>query len=208
MPYCSRCGKEYREGAASCSGCHTLLSAEQRKPKPKVDQPEPGDPNKDPFFPFWRGLDEQLCSEICLVLKQAAVRYRVLHRDDHLLFLPNQVPHEIGVPGSLFEQAVAAVKEAFGADESGSEDAVPLLPSPYPKYESDPLERDNRDASVEIWSGPGSPLQMAVEDMLRDEKILTRWQWSKGRWYAFVLPEDESRARGLVCRFRDPDTPE
>ncbi len=70
------------------------------------------------------------------------------------------------------------------------------------------LDRDFRRASVEIWAGEPSPQQEKIEDILWNNKVLTRWQWIKGRWYAFVFPEDESRARELIRDIRAPESPE
>lgn len=207
MPYCPRCGKEHQEGLASCQGCHTLLTRESTE-EPADAPSEPGDPNRDPYFPIWRGDDEQLCSELCLVLEEAGILHRRLHPEDHLLRLPNQPLHGIAVPGSLFEKAESAIAEAFGKDEETGQDAVALLPSPFPRYEPDPMDRDSREASIEVWSGGASPQQENVEEILRENKVLTRWQWIKGRWYAFVFPDDESRAHDLLKDVRDVDLPE
>ncbi len=207
MLYCPRCGHEYEEGVASCLGCHNPLIADDSEPG---DSPSaPGHPNRDPYFPIWRGNDEPLCLELCHVLEEAGVLHRALHAEDRLLHLPNQPSHEIGVPGSSYEKAEAVIKEAFGKIEETGEDAVVLLPSPFPRYELDPmLDRDFRRASVEIWAGEPSPQQEKIEDILWNNKVLTRWQWIKGRWYAFVFPEDESRARELIRDIRAPESPE
>jgi hypothetical protein len=84
----------------------------------------PGDPNEDPFCSFWKGTDLRVCTEICTVLDEAGIPHKTIRRQDHLFNLNNQSPYEVGVPASLYEKAELAIKEAFGTDAEGAEDAV------------------------------------------------------------------------------------
>jgi hypothetical protein len=207
MLYCPRCGAEYREGYSSCSDCHVLLVRDLSRETDAESLAEPGDPNLDPFCSFWRGDDAQICAELCSILDEAGIPHRTVHRADHLFHFPTQIPHELGVPASFYEKAELAVKEAFGTEDASGEDAVRLLPSPYPKFEEDPLQRNTDDATVEIWSGEASPSQEKIEESLRENKVLTRWQWIDREWFAFVTPEDEPRAREIIRVILEPTLP-
>jgi hypothetical protein len=90
------------------------------------DEPQatPGDPNEDPFCSFWKGTDLRVCTEVCTVLDEAGIQHKTIRRQDHLFNLNNQAPYEVGVPASLYEKAELAIKDAFGTDAEGSEDAV------------------------------------------------------------------------------------
>ncbi len=210
MLYCPQCRAEYREGYSSCSDCHVLLVREQPRSHAQESVPEPGDPNRDPFCSFWRGDDAQICEELCTILDEAAIPHKTVHRSDHLFNIANQVPYELGVPASLYEKAELAVKEAFGTDEATGEDAVPLLPAPHVpgRKPSGPVPYDPQnwfpeDATVEVWAGEPPTLQEFIEASLREHEILTRWQWSEGKWLAFVLPQDDERAHKLIREIRD-----
>ena len=87
-------------------------------------EPEPGDPNEDPFCSFWKGTDLRVCTEICTVLDEAGIPHKTIRRQDHLFNLNNQSPYEVGVPASMYEKAELAIKNAFGTDAEGAEDAV------------------------------------------------------------------------------------
>jgi len=84
----------------------------------------PGDPNEDPFCSFWKGTDLRVCTEVCTVLDEAGIPHKTIRRQDHLFNFNNQVPYEVGVPASLYEKAELAIKDAFGTDAEGAEDAV------------------------------------------------------------------------------------
>jgi hypothetical protein len=205
MLHCPQCGVEYRHGYTSCADCHVFLV---HQPLPEVRPealPEPGDPNLDPFCSFWRGDDAQICAELCSILDEAGIPHRTVHRADHLFHFPTEIPHELGVPASFYEKAELAVKEAFGIEEASGEGAVPLLPAPYvPSREFsgpvpyNPQNWSPEDATVEVWAGDRPALQEFIETSLREHEILTRWQWSDGKWTAFVLPQDDERAHKLI----------
>ena len=84
----------------------------------------PGDPRKDPFCSFWKGVDLRVCTEICTVLDEAGIPHKTIRRQDHLFNFNNQAPYEVGVPASLYEKAELAIQEAFGTDAEGAEDGV------------------------------------------------------------------------------------
>jgi hypothetical protein len=83
-----------------------------------------GDPNEDPFCSFWKGTDLRVCTEVCSVLDEAGIPHKTIRRQDHMFNLNNQSPYEVGVPASLYERAELVIKDAFGTDAEGAEDAV------------------------------------------------------------------------------------
>jgi hypothetical protein len=125
---CPQCKAEYRRGFTVCRDCDVALVESPRVPEENLVDSEPpatpGDPRKDPFCSFWKGTDLRVCTEICTVLDEARIPYKTIRRQDHLFNLNNQSPYEVGVPASLYEKAELAIKEAFGTDAEGAEDAV------------------------------------------------------------------------------------
>ena len=139
---CPKCKAEYRSGFIICADCEVPLveraelvaarttpGASADEPhsgaaEPEAARPEPGDPNEDPFCSFWKGTDLRVCTEICTVLDEAGIPHKTIRRQDHLFNLSNQPPYQIGVPASMYENAELAVKNAFGTDAEGAEDAV------------------------------------------------------------------------------------
>ena len=125
---CPQCKAEYRRGFTVCADCAVPLveSTELARVGTGGDEPPatPGDPNEDPFCSFWKGTDLRVCTEVCTVLDEAGIQHKTIRRQDHLFNLNNQAPYEVGVPASLYEKAELAIKDAFGTDAEGSEDAV------------------------------------------------------------------------------------
>ena len=141
---CPQCKAEYRSGFTVCKDCEvplvepTDLAAARVAGRSLDDEskregagrqavagePEPGDPNEDPFCSFWKGTDLRVCTEICTVLDEAGIPHKTIRRQDHLFNLNNQSPYEVGVPASMYEKAELAIKNAFGTDAEGAEDAV------------------------------------------------------------------------------------
>jgi hypothetical protein len=89
-----------------------------------------GDPNTDPFCSFWKGTDLRVCTEVCTVLDEAGIPHKTIRRQDHLFHLNSQASYQVGVPASLYEKAEHAIRDAFGPEGDGNEDAVKLLPAP------------------------------------------------------------------------------
>jgi len=139
---CPQCKTEYRKGFTVCTDCEVplveptaLVAARvaRRAPDEESDGAgaeqhtaagEPGDPNEDPFCSFWKGTDLRVCTEICAALDEAGIPHKTIRRQDHLFNLNNQSPYEVGVPASMYEKAELAIKDSFGADTEGAEDAV------------------------------------------------------------------------------------
>jgi hypothetical protein len=85
----------------------------------------PGDEG-DPFCAFWQGDDARLHAELCTVLDEAGIPQKTVRREDHLFNLRSFPAFQMGVPFSLFEKAETAVKDAYEADASGTDDVQSL----------------------------------------------------------------------------------
>ena len=125
---CPQCKAEYQRGFTECADCGVplVVSTELARVSTAEEEPAatPGDPNEDPFCSFWKGTDLRVCTEVCTVLDEAGIPHKTIRRQDHLFNFNNQVPYEVGVPASLYEKAELAIKDAFGTDAEGAEDAV------------------------------------------------------------------------------------
>ena len=123
---CPRCRAEYRPGFTRCNDCdldlvavppggaQALAALLSHGESGGFSEADPGDPNQDPFCSFWKGTDARVCTELCAVLEESGIPHKTIHREDHLFNFAHQVPYEVGVPASLYEQAENAIKEAFG----------------------------------------------------------------------------------------------
>ncbi|MFI5094935.1 MAG: hypothetical protein WCE50_01715 [Candidatus Acidiferrum sp.] len=89
---------------------------------------EPGDSDEDPFCSFWNGDDPRIHAELCELLDKENIPHKTVLRADHLFHISNFPAFQIGIPFSMFERGEAAVKEAYGSEES-IEPASRLLPS-------------------------------------------------------------------------------
>ena len=119
----------------------------------------PEDPNEDPFCSFWKGTDLRVCTEICTVLDEAGIPHKTIRRQDHLFNFNNQAPYEVGVPASLYEKAELAIKEAFGTDAEGAEDAV---------YESEEAKLLPEQTNHVVDAGILSPLMNVAKSKGRE----------------------------------------
>jgi hypothetical protein len=160
---CPRCRAEYRRGFTECADCGVALvepaellegSAVNRE-----NAAAPGDPTEDPFCSFWKGTDLRVCTEICTVLDEAGIPHKTIRRQDHLFNFSNQAPYEVGVPASLYEKAELAIKEAFGTDAEGAEDAV---------YESEEAKLLPEQTNHVVDAGILSPLMNVAKSKGRE----------------------------------------
>ena len=173
----------------------------------------PGDPRKDPFCSFWKGVDLRVCTEICTVLDEAGIPHKTIRRQDHLFNFNNQAPYEVGVPASLYEKAELAIQEAFGTDEQTGEDAVPLLPPPEEDLRTTKREVESgewypEDATALAWDGDAADWRNMIEMSLKENDIRMRWEMKDGKPQLFVLPEDEERAKEIVREILEGQPPE
>ena len=208
-----------------------LVWETQYAPGPAGAPAEPGDPNEDPFCSFWKGEDARVHAELCEVLDEAGVRHNTVYRRDHLFNLRNFPAYEIGVPFSLFEKAETAVKEAYGTqdmEEIGSwelqklledrSDRIRKLPEmltpaesediPGPPTAGDEAGRFEEDATANVWeTETGEPSDFLVA-ALHENGIRCRVDREGSQAAAYVLAEDEARARELVREVVEGQAPE
>jgi len=222
--FCPECKAEYRQGFTVCADCDIPLV--NKLPGPSLDpekEPEHGNSrpldevDEDPFCAFWSGDDPRVHAELCAILEEVGIPYKTLRRQDFLFRLPGTVALKLGVPFSRFEQAEAAVKEAFGADEESGADAVKLLPAPdEPAADESFALRDDwdpenwlpEDATVEVWSGDQPELAEMLGASLRENQIHDRWDTRGSKRLLLVLPQDEHRAREIVREVVEGTPPE
>src|SRR5260370_585137 len=129
--FCPEWKAEYRPGVTRCSDCDVDLVYE---PPPAARglgatgedglQTEDSD---DPFCSFWQGDDPRIHAELCELLKEEGIPHKTIRREDHLFNLHTKSAFEIGIPFSQFEKAEAAIKAAYGTEDS-QQDAARLLP--------------------------------------------------------------------------------
>lgn len=81
-----------------------------------------------------------------------------------------------------------------GEEKGGEADAlrIPVSDEWFPE-----------DATAEVWSGDPPELQEIIEMSLRENDVRTRWESSGEKPVAFVLPEDEARARDIIREITD-----
>jgi hypothetical protein len=218
--FCPQCKVEYRAGFTRCSDCDVDLVHELPKTAIELADPEPGDPNEDPFCSFWKGEDARVHAELCTVLDEAGIPHNTVFRRDHLFNMRNFAAYEIGVPFSLFEKAENVVKAAYATDEvedvGSGEFQMPLLensaPSMRPETLTPPPDDDlpgpptagentdwfPEDATVKLWSGSGEQSAEFLVAALHENGIPCRLDKTDQREELYVLPQDENRAREIV----------
>jgi hypothetical protein len=160
---CPKCKAEYRRGFTECADCGVALVEPAELLEGSAVNSEraaaPGDPNEDPFCSFWKGTDLRVCTEICTVLDEEGIPHKTIRRQDHLFNLNNQSPYEVGVPASMYEKAELAIKDAFGTDAEGAEDAV---------YESEEAKLLPEQANHVVDAGILSPLMNVAKSKGRE----------------------------------------
>jgi hypothetical protein len=231
--FCPQCKVEYRAGFARCSDCDLDLVHELPKTAIELADPEPGDPNEDPFCSFWKGEDARVHAELCTVLDEAAIPHNTVFRRDHLFNMRNFPAYEIGVPFSLFERAENVVKAAYSteevADVGSGEFQLPLLensapsrqpetltPSPDDHLPGPPTVGENadwfpEDATVKIWSGGKDQNGQFLVAALHENGIRCRLDNFDNHVQdqeLYVLPEDENRAREIIREVIQGQPPE
>lgn len=223
--FCPQCRVEYRAGFTRCTDCGVALVDELPLRTDSFEaNPDrsPGD-EEDPFCAFWQGDDARLHAELGTILDEAGIPHKTVRREDHLFNLKNFPAFRIGVPFSLFEKAEAAVKDAYEADDSGT-DASPslnppaLIPDrsrvmqklpetltppekqnlPAPPEVGDEAEREFAGRGIEVWSGKDTFRGDMLLAVLRENKIRVRRETSRGRQSLLVSSEHEAKAREIV----------
>jgi len=227
---CPQCHAEYREGFTVCADCDVSLAAQlplaTQRPEQSAtsgpDDPFDDAPQEDPFCAFWEGDDSRIHADLCSVLEDAGIPTKTVRREEHLFRLSARSALKIGVPFSLYEKAEAAVKEAFGSDEDGS-DAVPLLSAPpqddtggrdasgaaaTAEPDLDPKNFFAEDATSQVWRGEDLCFADFLVSCLHTNDIHCRLDKSGCSGTLYVLPANELRAREIVHEVVDATPPE
>jgi hypothetical protein len=120
---CPACQAEYRDGFTVCADCNVPLVLHLRTPpgSPDMDnaaenenQQSHANEEEDPFCAFWEGEDPRICADLCSVLEEAQIPYRLLRREAKLFRISSASQIKLGVPFSHYQRAEAIVVEAFG----------------------------------------------------------------------------------------------
>jgi hypothetical protein len=121
--FCPECQAEYREGFTVCADCNVPLAVNLRTSpgSPDTDNAAENENHKssaieeeDPFCAFWEGEDPRICADLCSVLEEAQIPYRVLRREAKLFRISSASQIKLGVPFSRYQKAEEIVVEAFG----------------------------------------------------------------------------------------------
>jgi hypothetical protein len=188
---CPQCKAEYRPGFTICADCEVPLVAQlPTAPSGPADSAEPGE---DPFCAFWKGDDSRIHAELCELLDEQGIPHRTVRRADHLFNLNSRSAFQIGIPFSFFEEAEAAIKEAYGSDEE-----TPTAPVLLPDGSEHVIEAGILSGLFDFAKGyakgvqcrAASPTSLQTEfheenSHLEDDEDF-RPDWNPTQWY----PED------------------
>ena len=231
--FCPQCNAEYRPGFTRCSDCDVDLVQDPPHfalagaPPPA----DPGDPNEDPFCSFWKGQDARVHAELCEVLDEGGIPHKTVYRSDHLFNLSNYPAFEVGIPFSLFEKAEKAVQEAFGTEDIGDPDLVPVprglesspetvrkLPPalsppepeniPGPPNAGEDADWFPEDATASIWSTESDEPSEFLVAALHENGINCRLDQQSPHATLYVLPHDATRAREILREIAEAAPPE
>jgi len=175
--YCPQCKAEYRQGFTRCTDCDVELVYE---PPPSASGPGKAGARaenpEDPFCSFWRGDDPRIQAELCELLNEEGIPHKTVRREDHLFNMNTKSAFEIGIPFSQFENAEAAIKDAYGT-EGEQQDAALLLPyregyAPGVRgvFPWQPLAKGYARAVFGRGEEPGSAAAAAPEELDADEQ--------------------------------------
>jgi hypothetical protein len=227
--FCPQCSAEYRQGFTRCSDCDADLVYAVPREGERTTDPN-GRANRvgerDRRL-IWKGNNQAACVFLCRRLMKADIPYKVDQIPESRNFLMRvKWRYDIGVPETDYERA----KELLGIegefadtcydmdddndDEREEGDLVESLIAsnspPDPEIRNDSYLESwyPEDATVEIWSQDGDDISFGVEMALRENLIHCRWDVHDGVRKAFVMPEDEARAREIVREIIEDAPPE
>jgi hypothetical protein len=212
---CPNCRAEYDDGRARCSACDCKLVD-----RLAGETQEPAEAKRVLCKAYSYGAG----ADICLKLKDAGIVFEVSQKRD-LRSRPMQVIWEfaIFVRASEYEDAKRVLKLAVGADEelppldeAEIQAAVELQAEDSPSDGDsersanwDPEKWPQDEATREIWSGNDADVSSMIHMSLRENYIHSRSVRRASREQGiFVLPEDEVRARKIVCEITEGLGPE
>jgi hypothetical protein len=216
--FCPQCKAEYRQGFTRCSDCDVELvyalpqDSEQQAADERGGEFAGGDRDRRLI---WKGNDESECVALCRILMKADIPYKVAQVPVEAKFkMRVKWRYEIGVPypDSQLAKDLLGIEGEFadacydpddddeteggnGADELRADDTPP---DAVVKSDSYLKPWYPEDATVEIWSQDGDDISGGVALALKENLIHCRVDHNDGLYKAFVMPEDEARAREIV----------
>jgi hypothetical protein len=220
--FCPECKAEYRQGFTRCSDCDVDLvyTLPQESPAPSDSYGSQFAGQQREFRIIWKGYDEAECVGLCRELMKADIPYNVAQTSaGRSLYMRVKRLYEIGVLHADYQRA----KELLGIegefqdscddekdeDEEQTADSVESLPPddvpPDAEIRNDSYLKPwyPEDATVEVWSQDGEDISFGVEMALKESLIHCRLDRQDGVGRAFVLPDDEQRAREIVREIED-----
>lgn len=216
--FCPQCKAEYRQGFTRCADCDVELVYALPQ-----DSEQQGADERGGDFPggdrdrrlIWKGNDESECVALCRLLMKADIPYKVAQVPVEAKFkMRVKWRFEIGVPyaDSQLAKDLLGIEGEFTdacydpADEDETEEGsggdelrVDDTPS-VAEVRSDSYLKHwyPEDATVEIWSQNGDDISRDVAMALKENLIHCRVDHRDGLYKAFVMSEDEARAREIV----------
>ena len=208
--FCPECQAEYRSGFTRCADCDADLVE-------NLPESEPGDRDRSELQEVWTGNDQQSCVATCLMLKEAGIPYQVAQ--GKVQFLKGDEAHfKIAVPSSSYKQAKElASRNTLDFTDQPEDQANMELPDDGIIASTDARTDEGRysavwypeDATVEVSSTFNTDRSSMIVSSLRENFIRLRESSSpNGSKQIFVMPDDESRARGIVREIEEGIPPQ
>jgi hypothetical protein len=221
--FCPQCKAEYRQGFTHCADCDVDLvhSLPAELPLASDTCCREFDDGEEKLRLIWKGNNQAECLSVCRDLLKAEIPYKVAQtpavRDFRMRV---KSLYEIGVLDADYEPA----KELLGIEgeftDSCYDEEVEGEPQDANSEEPDdsPPDAEIRndsylkpwypeDATVEIWSQDGDDISSGIAMALKENLIHCRLDRQDGVCKAFVLPEDEPRAREIVLEIKEGRPP-
>ena len=213
--FCPQCKAEYRQGFTRCSDCDVeLVYALPQDSEQQVAAREGIAYDGRDHQLIWKGNDESECVALCRILMKADIPYKVAQVPvEAKFYMRVKWRYEIGVPYADFRQAkdLLGIEGEFADacydldDEDETEEANDEVELRIDDTPPDAVVKSDsylkpwypEDATVEIWS-QDDDISGGVAMALKENLIHCRVDHRDGLYKAFVMPEDEARAREIV----------
>jgi len=223
--FCPECKAEYRQGFTRCSDCDVDLVYSL-----PAESPFASDTRGREFAGqdrelrlIWKGNAEAKCLALCRDLMKANIPYKV-NQTSAMRDASMRVKwlYEIVVLDADYQRTkeLLGIEKEFAdsryddheADEAPADSAESLPPDDSPPDAE--IRNDSylepwypEDATAEIWSQDGEDISDGIAMAMKENLIHCRLDREDGVCRAFVLPEDELRAREIVREIREGDPP-
>jgi hypothetical protein len=215
--FCPLCKAEYREGFTRCATCDADLVDASPGGLPPSDSGE--NPEDASYILLWRGENSLTYAAIQDALVEAHIHWRENPPRNHnaplMLGLPTDFEARFGfeilVPAKELEKAQpylqkVLVQESEEPSVQAKEEEPDLwAESPEPEF---PEKWNPEDATVELWSSDDAEKVQFFVDTFRENGGASRTlQDDSGRICVLVRPNDESRAREILCEITEGTPP-